>query len=54
MNTTEVFGSDLEIHEEGQFAFWMGHDISTNPYDAHSEEYQIWLGGYNDPRGDTE
>lgn len=54
MSATEVFGSDLEIHEEGQYAFWMGYDISTNPYDVHSEEYHLWLDGYNDPRGEVE
>jgi len=54
MGTTEIFGSDLEIHEEGQHAFWMGYDSSVNPYEVGTNEHQTWIEGYNDPRGELE
>lgn len=45
---------ELEIHQEGQEAFWNGLDSEDCPYDINSVGYIYWHDGYNDPRGDTE
>lgn len=40
----------LQIHEDGQEAFWLGKAITDNPHPAGSEAAEAWAGGFNDPR----
>jgi hypothetical protein len=40
----------LQIHENGQDAFWSGKSISDNPHPSGSEAADAWSDGFNDPR----
>lgn len=40
----------LQIHEDGQEAFWLGKAATDNPHPSGSEASGALADGFNDPR----